>query len=214
MPYWVALLGQFDAPDIVSIFVSLVALVLAISALRLSKKQVVLAEEQTTLSRKQTDVMEEQLARKANLTVEIHQRRNGMNVDEDEYFLDFTVQIRNSGDKSANHLYWHLFIEPTSELRMRFTPDRDSEIVTSKLAVTGETAAIITEKAGFYERPIYPEQAIVCGRIHLLRKKAEHPLGHLRIHWYVESDAGKFPASGFGTTTSDFASGTLTVAVD
>jgi hypothetical protein len=170
--------GTFEIRDALSVVVAGVGIVLAIIAMKLSKKQ-------NEMSEFQYEQMKEQLTRKAILRLGLIRLPHVARVN------TFMFAVTNEGDKTPTGYYWHLMVPAHRDEEINFTT---SGIPSHHMASLFNTEYKYYN--GYTDRPLFPTRSATFGRLTI---NVIHLKGPLELKWKLTSDDGNHPTNGWGS---------------
>jgi len=148
LDYWTLLFTGF------SVALGLVTLFIVLRQLGLMGEQTSLMQRQLEITVKQDALMEAQLARRAELTMEVTTYRG-------QHTPRLHFAVRNTGSKTASDFYWHLRIP--AALTAQQLEYAGEYMQTEELPVRDGMRSL----RGHRDVPVYPTRAVEVGSIGL-----------------------------------------------
>jgi hypothetical protein len=176
--------------EVISVFIAMVALLLAGAAFLVGLHQYHLAQDQTALAKTQTDIaekqqkrIEEEFLRRVNLTAyAITARLNPPHVVID-------VIVKNIGNRTAKNFYYDLRIpeEWTYQVAVSAAGRDLEEELTS---IDGTT---YSSYQGFIDTPLFPARYTTLAS---LRVNLADKYPSFKLRWLLTTEDGQFPKEG------------------
>jgi hypothetical protein len=156
----------------------------------LSTEQKTILEQQGSIAQRQQAIMEQELARRAVLAMEMTRAEH-----QPAAVTVYTLQVTNSGQRSAETFYWHFYV-----------PQFDAHPVGVQMVTgVGPTGTRVMQEvphhdySGFQAEPVFPGRSFHMGIVTI--PDARLQLGAVTVFWSISAEDGMFPGPTVGYLT-------------